>query len=402
MQLGNRLDLIGRKARLFESDLRLYRETFAEEVSENRFLVVGGAGSIGSTVVKELFCRNPRTLHVIDSSENSLAELVRDIRSSFGYNSADFQAFCFDAFSRDLDALKRRSISRDGGYDYILNFAALKHVRSEKDPLTLMRLVDINIFLPRRLLRFAQDVNAKKFFCVSTDKAANPASMMGGSKRIMEMFLRAECQDTSVSTSRFANVSFSDGSLPHSWTQRIRKKQPISAPSDIRRYFITEQESAQLCLFSILQGNDGDIYFPKLVPQLHLTTFESIARRFLKDLGWDAHACESEDAARSCIQQLNLVGKWPCYFFHSDTTGEKGVEEFFTADELVDWNRYAEIGIVKNMFLADANAMSSFTEHFERLRNISEWTREDIKSGFQMLLPHFQHLETGKFLDSRM
>ena len=401
MQLGNRLDLIGREKALFHSDLETHRDEIDAQVADSRFLVVGGAGSIGSAVVKEIFSRNPRCLHVIDISENNLAELVRDVRSSLGYIQGDFHAYCFDALGRELDAFERNSIALSG-YDYVLNFAALKHVRSEKDPFTLMRLIDVNINLTRRLLRLARNVHAKKFFCVSTDKAANPVSMMGGSKRIMEMFLKSECGETSVSSARFANVAFSDGSLPHSWTQRILKLQPIAAPLDVKRYFITEQESGQLCLLSILLGKNSEIYFPRLVPQLHLITFASIAEKYLRDLGWEPNVCKSEDEARSCIKELRSAGKWPCYFFDSDTTGEKDFEEFFTDFETVDWSQYCDIGIVRNTADTSADSLSQFSETIESLRQRSNWTRDEIKQVFQLLLPDFQHLETGKFLDNRM
>jgi FlaA1/EpsC-like NDP-sugar epimerase len=402
MQTERLLKLIGREESLFLDDLKVHGEQMDREISESRFLVIGGAGSIGGAVVKELFARNPRVLHVIDSSENNLAELVRDIRSSLGYNDGDFHAYCFDALGREFDAFERHALTGNNGYDYVLNFSALKHVRSEKDPFTLMRLVDVNVFLTRRLLQFAGAVNAKKFFCVSTDKAANPVNMMGGSKRIMEMYLTSENEKTKVSTARFANVAFSDGSLPHAWTQRIRKQQPIAAPNDIKRYFVTEQEGAHLCLFSILLGNDAEIFFPKLSPRLHLITFASMAEKFLRDLGWEPYECSSEDEARSRMQELTAQGKWPCFFFSSDTTGEKDFEEFYTEGEDVDWDRYSEIGIVKNSASANQASLDAFSDAIAAMRERAEWTKSDMLRAFGLLLPHFNHLETGKYLDNRM
>ena len=402
MQLGSRLDLIGRERPLFQDDMDRWRGEIDAEVSKSRFLVVGGAGSIGSAVVKELFARNPRLLHVIDSSENNLAELVRDIRSSLGYIHGEFHAYCFDALGREFDAFQQQTLSVGNGYDYVLNFAALKHVRSEKDPFTLMRLIDVNVFLTRRLLSYASRVNAKKFFCVSTDKAANPVNMMGGSKRIMEMFLACEDSFTKVSTARFANVAFSDGSLPYAWTERVLKQQPISAPNDVKRYFMTHNESAHLCLLSILQGNDSEIFFPKLDPALHLTTFSSVAERYLRDLGWEPYGCESEEEARQRIRELNSKGKWPCFFFKSDTTGEKDFEEFYVDGEPVDWDRYSDIGIVKNLACGSPVDLTTFVDTIARMRDHRSWTREEVKAAFQLLLPNFQHLDTGKFLDGRM
>jgi FlaA1/EpsC-like NDP-sugar epimerase len=265
-----------------------------------------------------------------------------------------------------------------------------------------MRLIDVNVFLTKRLLQFSRDCGAKKFFCVSTDKAANPVNMMGGSKRIMEMFLLGKGQSTAVSTARFANVAFSDGSLPHAWTQRMQKRQPLAAPNDIRRYFVTAQEGAHLCLFSILQGNDREIYFPKLSPRLHLITFSSMAVRYLESLGYEAVECSSEDEARSRVEELAAQKKWPCYFFKSDTTGEKDFEEFYTSSEEVDWDRYSEIGVVKNELAVDETTLAEFENTIRGMRARHHWTKEELLVAFSKLLPNFAHKETGKTLDNRM
>lgn len=396
------LEIVGRSAPLFEEDLREHEAKLSELIANSRFLVVGGAGSIGGAVVHELFARNPRALHVIDSSENNLAELVRDIRSSLGYIDGDFHAYCFDALGTEFAAFAKQALTQDNPYDYVLNFSALKHVRSEKDPFTLMRLIDVNIFLTRQLLHFAQQCGAKKFFCVSTDKAANPVNMMGGSKRIMEMFLLGDDSGTSVSTARFANVAFSDGSLPHAWTQRMLKRQPLSAPNDIRRYFVTGQEGAQLCLFSILQGRDREIYFPKLSPRLHLITFSSMAERYLQSLGYEPYLCDSEEEARQRVDELAAKRQWPCYFFQTDTTGEKDFEEFYTDSEQVDWERYAEMGVVRNEAVAEADQLQSFSKRIADLRRRQQWTKQELLEAFGELLPNFAHKETGKSLDNRM
>src|SRR5579859_3828484 len=226
------LSLIGRSAALFEEDLVRHGSSLDEAVASGRFLVIGGAGSIGSAVVRELFARKPRVLHVVDISENNLAELVRDVRSSVGYIEGDFRAFALDCGSCEFHAM----IEAHGPYDYVLNFSALKHVRSEKDPFTLMRMIRVNVLNTDEVARHAVEMRAKKYFCVSTDKASNPVNMMGASKRIMEMFLMRRAQAIPVSTARFANVAFSDGSLPHSWRTRIDKGQPLAAPDDVRRY----------------------------------------------------------------------------------------------------------------------------------------------------------------------
>ena len=240
------ISLIGRKKELFCADITINQKKLSEIVYKSRFLVLGGAGSIGQAVTKEIFKRNPAKLHVVDISENNLVELVRDIRSSYGYIDGDFQTFALDIGSIEYDAF----FKADGQYDYILNLSALKHVRSEKDPYTLMRMIDVNVFNTDKTLKQAIDAGVKKYFCVSTDKAANPVNMMGASKRIMEMFLMRRSLDIEISTARFANVAFSDGSLLHGFNQRLEKRQPIVAPKDVRRYFVTPKESGELCLMS--------------------------------------------------------------------------------------------------------------------------------------------------------
>ena len=254
------LNIIGRTDRLFEADLEKYNERLREIVRSSCFLVLGGAGSIGQAVTKEIFKRNPKKLHIVDINENNMVELVRDIRSSFGYIEGDFQTFALDIGSLEYDAF----IKADGQFDYVLNLSALKHVRSEKDPYTLMRMIDVNIFNTTKTIQQSIDSGVKKYFCVSTDKAANPANMMGASKLIMEMFLMRKSEQLIISTARFANVAFSDGSLLHGFNQRIQKRQPIVAPNDIKRYFVTPQESGELCLMSCIFGKNREIFFPKL------------------------------------------------------------------------------------------------------------------------------------------
>ena len=268
MYMSNILPLIGRDKELFFSDINQHDLELQRIVSESKFLVLGGAGSIGQAVTKEIFKRNPQKLHVVDISENNMVEFVRDIRSSFGYINGDFQTFALDIGSIEYDAF----IKADGEYDFVLNLSALKHVRSEKDPFTLMRMIDVNVFNTDKTIQQSIDAGVKKYFCVSTDKAANPVNMMGASKRIMEMFLMRKSERIVISTARFANVAFSDGSLLHGFNQRIQKSQPIVAPNDIKRYFVTPQESGELCLMSCIFGENRDIFFPKLSEALHLIT----------------------------------------------------------------------------------------------------------------------------------
>jgi FlaA1/EpsC-like NDP-sugar epimerase len=362
------------------------------------FLVIGGAGSIGQAVTREIFRRKPRVLHVVDISENNMVELVRDIRSTLGYIEGDFRTFAVDCGSVEFDALVRA----EGPYDYVLNLSAMKHVRSEKDPYTLMRMFDVNIFNTLKTLDFARRSGARKYFCVSTDKAANPVNMMGASKRVMEMFLMRESATQDVSTARFANVAFSDGSLLHGFNQRIAKGHPIAAPNDVRRYFVTPQESGELCLLSCLVGGNREIFFPKLSDKLHLITFAEVAVRYLRQLGYEPVECASEDESRERAADLIAQRRWPCYFFRSDTTGEKDFEEFFTASEELDLDRFAGIGIVRNELAYDIARLDAFVARVQDLRAAGRWTKQDLVSSCTDLVPDFSHKETGKYLDQKM
>ena len=394
----NILKLIGRTAPLFDDDIFSRRKELEELVSNGRFLVIGGAGSIGQAVTREIFKRNPLALHVVDISENNMVELVRDIRSTLGYIEGDFRTFALDCGSNEYRALMNAS----GGYDYVLNLSALKHVRSEKDPFTLMRLIEVNILNTIKTVQMAKAQGAKKYFCVSTDKAANPVNMMGASKRIMEMFLMRESESMEISTARFANVAFSDGSLLHGFNQRFAKWQPISAPNDVRRYFVTPQESGELCLMSCLLGENRDIFFPKLSEQLHLTTFSDIAERYIKNLGYESYQCSTEQEARERSDELITSKRWPCYFFKSDTSGEKDFEEFFTDKEILDMDRFQNLGVIKNEANFSPDMLDNFLEVIHDLRAQTVWEKAPIVDLFNEMIPDFDHKETGKYLDGRM
>jgi FlaA1/EpsC-like NDP-sugar epimerase len=392
------LSLIGRSEGLFEDDIHKNNIALHTIVSKSSFLVIGGAGSIGQAVTKEIFKRNPAKLHVVDISENNLVELVRDIRSSFGYISGDFQTFALDISSIEYDAF----IEADGSYDYVLNLSALKHVRSEKDAFTLMRMINVNIFNTEKTIKQAIAKGTKKYFCVSTDKAANPVNMMGASKKIMEMFLMKYSEVITISTARFANVAFSDGSLLHGFNQRIIKKQPIVAPNDIKRYFVTPQEAGELCLMSCIFGENRDIFFPKLSESLHLITFAEIAVKYLKALDYDVDECDSEDEARQKIVDFSSKRKWPCLFTKSDTTGEKDFEEFFTNNEILDMTRFQNLGIIKNEMAFDSTKIDSFSKAIDALKDKRKWEKNDLVNLFNYMIPAFNHKETGKYLDAKM
>ena len=392
------LRLIGRSEELFAKDLHKFAKELQKSVERSSFLVIGGAGSIGQAVVKEIFKRNPRKLHVVDISENNLVELVRDIRSSLGYIDGEFRTFALDIGSDIYDAF----IEADGRYDYVLNLSALKHVRSEKDPFTLMRMIDVNVFNTDKTLAQSARKGTEKYFCVSTDKAANPVNMMGASKRIMEMFLMRRSLQIPVSTARFANVAFSDGSLLHGFNQRIAKRQPIVAPNDIRRYFVTPKESGELCLMSCIFGENRDIFFPKLSEALHLISFADIAVKYLEARGYEPYLCESEEEARALAETLPQQGRWPCLFTRSDTTGEKDFEEFYTEKEVLDMERFRNIGIIKNEALFDEARLEEFERTIREMRERGRWSKEEIVTLFFRMIPDFAHKETGKYLDDKM
>ena len=414
------LSLIGRNKELFINDISQSEAKLSEIVGESKFLVLGGAGSIGQAVSKEIFKRNPQKLHVVDISENNLVEFVRDIRSSYGYIDGDFQTFALDIGSKQYDAF----FDADGEYDYVLNLTALKHVRSEKDPFTLMRMIDVNIFNTEKTIHQAKEKGTKKYFCVSTDKAANPVNMMGASKRIMEMYLMRESKDIEISTARFANVAFSDGSLLHGFNQRILKNQPIVAPNDVKRYFVTPKESGELCLMSCIFGENRDIFFPKLNEELHLISFADIAVKYLKERGYEPHICETEKEARQFFDNKKKHGTlsasnerrplsgvevsrsgfevWPCYFTSSDTTGEKDFEEFFTDQETLDMNRFENLGIIKNDPIYNEDLLNKFTQEINRMKSGLSWSKKEVVKLFFELIPNFEYQDKGKYLDGMM
>jgi len=397
------LNLIGRTKELFTDDIDNNGKKLKEIVSSSSFLVIGGAGSIGQAVTKEIFKRNPKKLHVVDISENNMVELVRDIRSSFGYIDGEFATFALDIGSLEYDAF----VKNDGKYDYVLNLSALKHVRSEKDPFTLMRMIETNIFNTDKTLQQSIDNGVKKYFCVSTDKAANPVNMMGASKRIMEMFVNRKSLNIKVSMARFANVAFSDGSLLHGFNQRLEKNQPIVAPNDIKRYFVTPQESGELCLMSCIFGDNRDIFFPKLSEDLHLISFADIAVKYLKEKGYEPYLCKDEEEARNFFinnSKLNIQNskQWPCLFTKSDTTGEKDFEEFFTDAETLDMDRFTNLGIIKNEVNFNEELLNSFEKTIKTYKKNLSWSKDQIVKEFFKLIPDFGHKETGKYLDGKM
>lgn len=395
----NILNLIGRKEALFDADLIKLESELTEIISKSSFLILGGAGSIGQAVAKQIFKRNPSLLHIVDLSENNMTELVRDLRSTYGYISGEFKTFTIDIGSNIFNAFMRNS----SGYDYVLNFSALKHVRSEKDPYTLLRMIETNIFNTDQSITQSINNGSQKYFCVSTDKATNPVNLMGGTKRIMEKSLMSRSAEIPISTARFANVAFSDGSLLHGFNQRIQKQQPIVAPKDVKRYFVSPEESGQLCMLAAIFGENRDVFFPKLSEKLHLITFSEIAISYLNELNYEPFICENEEEARSKAKDLIRSKKWPCLFTDSDTTGEKGFEEFFMKDEILDMNKYHGIGIIKN----EPNQLDTFNlidlrNKYQKWINDNDISKEEIAAVLIQLLPELNYIDKGKYLDDKM
>ena len=392
------LEILGRDESLFDIDIESMNHKINHIVRNSNFLVLGAAGTIGQAVTKEIFERNPKKLHAVDISENNLVELVRDLRSSKGYIDGEFKTFAIDCGGLEFEAL----ISKESSYDYVLNLSALKHVRSEKDPYTLMRMVSVNILNTLNTIKVFKDKGIKNYFCVSTDKAANPVNMMGASKRIMEFFLLKESENLKISMARFANVAFSDGSLLHGFNQRFLKQQPFSAPKDVERYFLSAKESGELCLLSCIFGENKDIFFPKLDEKKDLKKFSDICVKYLRSKGYEPIICSSEEEARKNSINLITQKKWPCYFFDSDTTGEKPFEEFFSGNEDLDLNRFIRIGIIKNKSTLNLHELENFHKKILDLREKKIWSKKEILSLFHSVLKDFVHEEKEKFLDEKM
>ena len=392
------LSIIGRERPLLDDDIQYHTQELKELVESSSFLILGGAGSIGAAVTKEIFRRTPRKLHVVDISENGLVELVRDIRSSLGYIKGEFKTYALDIGSYEYDSF----IENDGIYDYVLNLSALKHVRSEKDPYTLMRMIQVNIFNTDKTVNQSIHKGVKKYFCVSTDKATNPVNLMGASKRVMEMFLMKRSNEIEISTARFANVAFSNGSLLQSFQKRIENNQPIVAPNDVKRYFVTSKESAQLCLLSCLLGENRDIFFPRQDNNLELTTFSDIAIKYLNSIGFKPLKCSNEDEARKMMTSSSEKELWPCLFLPSDTTGEKAFEEFYTEEEIIDFSRFKNLGVIKNGLDIDYSQLSHFESEIARIKEKKGWMKKEFVTLFNQLIPNFRHKEVGKNLDEKM
>ena len=384
---------------MFLSDLENNRNQLKEKIEGKSVLVIGGAGSIGSSFIKALIPFRPKSLVVVDINENGLAELTRDLRSTKEMFIPDeYITYPINYADPIFYSLFRKSF----GFDIVANFSAHKHVRSEKDIFSIEALIRNNIINAKKLLDLLEEFPPKHFFCVSTDKAANPVNIMGGSKKIMEELIISYSQKFPVTTARFANVAFSNGSLPDGFTKRILKLQPISAPTDVKRYFVSKEESGHICLLACFLGTNGEIFFPKL-NNVHEITFSEIAIKFLSELGYTVEECKSEnEAINKSGELIRKTNKYPVYFSKSNTTGEKPFEEFYTTEEQIDKERFKSLGVITNAKVRKRseldNLIIKFNDSFEN-KNV---TKEEIITIFKQYLGHFEHIETGKNLDSKM
>jgi len=384
---------------MFLPDIEANQTVLTEKIEGKTVLVIGGAGSIGSSFIKAILPFKPATLVVVDTNENALAELTRDLRSTKGmYVPEDYVPYPMDFASPVFEKMFRKR----GGFDIVGNFSAHKHVRSEKDIYSVEALLQNNVLHAKLLLDLLAEFPPEEYFCVSTDKAANPVNIMGASKRIMEDVIFAYSDKFPVKTARFANVAFSNGSLPAGFLERIQKMQPLSAPSDVKRYFVSPEESGQICMLACMLGANREIFFPKLEEE-KMMTFDKIATALLNEHGYEVLQCASDEEAIEKAEDLKKGSKkYPVFYSGSNTSGEKAYEEFYTDTESVDLDRLSALGVVTNKEIPDKEKVNALFEKLNQLFEQEGTTKEEVVSVMKEYLPNFEHIETGKSLDSKM
>ena len=391
-------EIVNRPESFFTNDIKKNNDRLNQEINGKSILVIGGAGTICSSFIKAILPFSPGRLVVVDYSENGLTELTRDLRSDYNkFIPKDYITYPFD-FGGDIF----NKFLSDNHFDVIACFAAHKHVRSEKDHLAIEAMIRNNVFNTKKLLDLAIKNKPNHFFCVSTDKAANPVNVMGASKKVMEKVLMAYTKDLKISTARFANVAFSNGSLLFGFIERMMKRQPLAAPSDVKRYFVSPEESGQLCMLACILGSSSDIFFPKL-DETQMMTFSHIAEKFLGALGLTPDYCASENEAREKIKNWSFGMKtYPVYFFKTDTSGEKSFEEFFTKTDTVDMNSFEALGVVKSYDIPSYDSVGKMLNAFEDIFESNQVDKAQIVNLLGTYLPDFKHIETGKSLDQKM
>lgn len=387
---------------MFQEDIDCNYAQLTKKIKNKTVLVIGGAGSIGSSFVKAILPFKPATLVVVDTNENALAELTRDLRSTKGlYVPEDYIPYPMD-YSSDVFAKMFRA--RDG-FDIVANFAAHKHVRSEKDVFSIEALLRNNVISAKKLLDLLAQYPPEEYFCVSTDKAANPVNIMGASKRVMEDLIFSYSDKFPVKTARFANVAFSNGSLPAGFLDRLNKRQPLSAPSDVKRYFVSPEESGQICMLACMLGDNREIFFPKL-QEAQMMTFDAIATSLLQENGYEPLLCDSDEEAIAKMAQINFESKnkhyYPVYYAVSDTSGEKDFEEFFTDEETVDEKKFQSLGVIIGKPLILRENVAKLLDQLQRILEKENVSKEEIVEALTDYLPNFKHIEMGKGLDSKM
>ena len=397
---------------MFANDIESNKEKLTEEIKGKKVCVIGGAGSIGSSFIKAVLRFEPKSVVVVDLNENGLAELVRDVRSTEGlYVPDEFRCYTLNF----ADPIFERIFREEKGFDIVANFSAHKHVRSEKDKYSVQALIENNDIKAKKLMDLLTVYPPKHFFCVSTDKAANPVNIMGASKRIMEDLVMAYNTHFKVTTARFANVAFSNGSLPDGWIHRLQKKQPLAAPSDVKRYFVSPEESGQICMLACILGNGGEVFFPKLGED-QMLTFSAICDDFVKAQGFEKDECATDSDAKAKAnamtfepttnsQQLTADSqqpKYPVVYFQSDTTGEKAYEEFYVPGEKVNLDRFAALGVVEQTTRRNMDEVNDFFSELEGIFHKEDFTKAEVVESIKRFIPNFEHEEKGKNLDQKM
>ena len=390
-----------RPTSMFEPDIKANTETLTREIRGKKVCVIGGAGSIGSSFIKAVLRFEPASVVVVDLNENGLAELVRDVRSTQGlYVPDEFRCYTLNF----ADPIFERIFREEKGFDIVANFSAHKHVRSEKDRYSVQALIENNDIKAKKLMDMLTMYPPRHFFCVSTDKAANPVNIMGASKRIMEDLVMAYNKYFKVTTARFANVAFSNGSLPDGWIHRLQKKQPLAAPSDVKRYFVSPEESGQICMLACILGNGGEVFFPKLGED-QMLTFSSICDKFVTANGLVKDSCSSDEEAKRKAAELNEnenQTNYPVVYFKSDTTGEKAYEEFYVPDERINMNRFMALGVVEETTRRPMLEVNAFFNKLEGIFAREDFTKAQVVDAIKEFIPNFEHEEKGKNLDQKM
>lgn len=391
--------VINRQTSMFAADIEANKDTLRQEIENKSVCVVGGAGSIGSSFIRAVLPFRPAKLVVIDLNENGLAELTRDLRSTYGmYVPQEYRTYTLSF----ADPIFERIFREEKGFDIFANFSAHKHVRSEKDKYSVQALIENNDIKAKHLLDLLTVYPPKHFFCVSTDKAANPVNIMGASKRIMEDMIMAYTTEFKVTTARFANVAFSNGSLPDGWIQRVMKKQPLAAPSDVKRYFVSPEESGQICMLACILGKNGEIFFPKL-GEKQMLTFSAICDEYIKSIGCEKKQFATDEEAKQFADGMPYNNKeYPTVYFSSDTTGEKAYEEFYVPGEKPNMDRFQSLGVIEDVKKRSMQEIEGFFHEIEAIFSRPAFTKEEVVKAIQSFIPNFEHEEKGKNLDQKM